>query len=172
MKSKKYILALVCCIAAISIGFSSCDGVEWDREESLKGMSQEWARRYLADVIYDCEDYSFLAGNATVKDTIAIEKKFAHMDGKDSVNVTTTVVIIDSVLTATTEGYRYADNLTAHIFTVAPGIVDRCGKLHIDFYQTDGMTPWAWTEVTFSKEDWSNIIYRRSESENVTVGWY
>ena len=171
MKRINYILALVCCIAAISIGFSSCDGVEWDREESLKGMSNEWAHIYLAEVIGDYSDYYYVAGTATINDTIAFERVFACMVGDDSVNVTTTIVMIDSVMTATIEGYRFADNLTAHIFTVDPGIVDRNGILHIDFYLTDGMKPWAWTEVTFSKEKWSNF-YLRNKFDNVTLGWY
>ncbi len=171
MNRKNNIFALVCCIAAISIGFSSCNGVEWDREDSLKGMSHEWAHIYLSEVIDDYDDYYYVAGNAKINDTIAFEKVFACMDGKDSVNVTTTITLIDSVMTATTDGYRYADNLTAHIFTVDPGIVDKIGKLHIDFYQTDGMTPWAWTEVTFSKDNWYKF-YRRYEFEDVTVGWY
>ena len=129
MKNNRYLLALVCCIAAISFGFSSCDGVEWDREESLKGMSNEWAYIYVAKVIDDYDDYNYVAKTATINDTIAFEKTFAFMDGNDSVNVKTTIVIVDSVMTATTDGYRYADNLTAHIFTVDPGIVDKIGEL-------------------------------------------
>ena len=171
MKRKNNIFALACCIAAISIGFSSCDGVEWDREESLKGMSNEWAYIFVAKVIDDYDDYNYVAKTATINDTIAFEKTFAFMDGNDSVNVKTTIVIVDSVMTATTEGYRYSDNLTAHIFTVAPGIVDRNGKLHIDFYLTDGMTPWAWTEVSFSEDEWK-YFYRPNRYNNTTMGWY
>ena len=104
MKNNRYLLALVCCIAAITIGFSSCNGVEWDREESLKGMSNEWAYIYVAKVIDDYDDYNYVAKTATINDTIAFEKTFAFMDGNDSVNVKTTIVIVDSVLTATTEG--------------------------------------------------------------------
>ena len=173
MKNNRYLLALVCCIAAISFGFSSCDGVEWDREESLKGMSNEWAHIYLVKVIDDCQDNfdSYQSKYATINDTIAYETVFAHMDGGDSVNITTTVVIIDSVMTTTAQGYRYSDNLTAHIYTIDPGIVDQNGKLRIDFYQTDGNIPWAWTEVSFSKDNWSNF-YRGYDFDNVTLGWY
>ena len=67
------------------------------------------------------------------------------------------------------DGYRYADNITAHMFTVDPGIIDYNGKLHFDFYKTDGMIPWAWTEITYSKTDDSDVIPYLRNSE---FGWY
>lgn len=179
MKRNNYIIAAASCIVTISMGFSSCKGVEWDRKESLIGMSNLWAYSYVGCVIDRYDKYnvspSDSSGNkhtmVTVNDTIAVESVFTGMIDGDSINVTTTVVMIDSVLTVTTEGYRIADNLTAHIFTVDPGIIDHNGKLHIDFYKTDGMIPWAWTEVSFLEEDHEKGYYTDS-FKDTKLGWY
>lgn len=153
---KKNIFALICCITAISTGFISCKGIDWDLDDSLIGMSELWAHKYVGSVISNYENYQSTPSDnreriVTINDTIAVETFFTGIAQGDSLKITTTIVKIDSVLTATTDGYRFADNLTAHIFTVDPGIVNRNGKVHIDFYITDGMIPWAWTEVTFQK---------------------
>ena len=87
----------------------------------------------------------------------------------DSVDITTTIVLTDTTMTTVTDGYRYADNITAHMFTVDPGIIDYNGKLHFDFYKTDGMIPWAWTEITYSKTDDSDVITYLRNNE---FGWY
>lgn len=163
---KKNIFALICCVTVIFTGFISCKGIDWDRDDALIGMSNLWARKYVTSVISDYEDYYDTSyGNkgrvVIINDTIAVETIFTGMADGDSLNITTTIVMIDSTLIATTDGYRFADNLTAHIFTVDPGIVDYNGKLHIDFYLTDGMIPWAWTEVTFKKNQY-----------NTKLGWY
>ena len=91
------------------------------------------------------------------------------MIGGDSVDITTTIVLKDTTMMTVTDGYRYADNITAHMFTVDPGIIDYNGKLHFDFYKTDGMIPWAWTEITYSKTDDSDVITYLRNNE---FGWY
>jgi len=165
---KRNIFVLICYVTVISLGLISCKGIDWDRDDELIGMSNLWAQKYVESVITNYErNYRTPSDNkertVTINDTIAVETFFTGMADGDSLNIMTTIVKIDSVLTATTDGYRIADNLTAHIFTIDPGIVDRNGILHIDFYLTDGMIPWAWTEVTFKKNQYF---------ENTKLGWY
>ena len=166
---KKNIFALICCITAISTGFISCKGIDWDLDDSLIGMSELWAHKYVGSVISYYENFQSTPSDnreriVTINDTIAVETFFTGIAQGDSLKITTTIVKIDSTLTATTDGYRFANNITAHIFTVDPGIVNRNGKVHIDFYLTDGMTPWAWTEVTFKKD--------QNDFEGTKLSWY
>ena len=164
-------------MALTSVGLDSCNGVEWDIQETLVGLSKSWAYTYVEDLMRDYSHYQDVAqdsiGNVrymvTFNDTVAVESIFRGMIGGDSVDITTTIVLIDTTMTAVTDGYRYADNITAHIFTVDPGIIDYDGKLHFDFYETDGMIPWAWTEITYRKIDDSDYIpYQR----DTNFGWY
>jgi len=168
-------------MALTSVGLDSCKGVEWDTQETLVGLSESWARTFVQDLMWDYMwDYSHFKDVAqdstrkvrytvTLNDTVAVESIFRGMIGGDSVDITTTIVLIDTTMTTVTDGYRYADNITAHMFTVDPGIIDYNGKLHFDFYKTDGMIPWAWTEITYRKIDDSDVIpYLR----NSKFGWY
>lgn len=158
MKIYYNVLTSVCCVVLAFIGLESCKGVEWDTEETLIGMSKSWAYWYVGSPMIDYGYYhddtpdSAYKSNTTIvfNDTVAVEKVYCGMLNGDSINITTTVVKADSTLTVFTDGYRIANNLTAHIFTVDPGIINYKGKLHIDFYLTDGMIPWAWTEVFFN----------------------
>jgi hypothetical protein len=177
MKKISLIIALVSCMALTSVGLDSCKGVEWDTQETLVGMSESWARIYVEDLMRDYGHYKDVAKDSTRKvqytvtfnDTVAVESIFRGMIGGDSVDITTTIVLKDTTMMTVTDGYRYADNITAHMFTADPGIIDYNGKLHFDFYKTDGMIPWAWTEITYSKTDDSDVIpYLR----NSKFGWY
>jgi len=179
MKKDTYKLAIICCVAVITIEFLSCKGYEWDAEDSLIGMSHSWAYSYVGNVINRYNDYYIAAFDSTdnehttltINDTLAVESIFTGMFDGDSVSITTTVVMFDSVMTVVSDGYRFADNITAHIFTVDPGIINRNGILHIDFYQTNGMIPWAWTEVTFKSNDGIQNFYPNS-FEDTKFGWY
>ena len=164
-------------MALTSVGLDSCKGVEWDTQETLVGMSESWARIYVEDLMRDYGHYKDVAKDSTRKvqytvtfnDTVAVESIFRGIIGGDSVDITTTIVLKDTTMMTVTDGYRYADNITAHMFTADPGIIDFDGKLHFDFYKTDGMIPWAWTEITYSKTDDSDYIpYLR----NSKFGWY
>ena len=164
-------------MALTSVGLDSCKGVEWDTQETLVGLSESWARIYVEDLMSDYGQYKDVAKDSTRKvhytvtfnDTVAVESVFRGMIGGDSVDITTTIVLTDTTMTTVTDGYRYADNITAHMFTVDPGTIDYNGKLHFDFYKTDGMIPWAWTEITYRKADDSDVIpYLR----NSKFGWY
>lgn len=164
-------------MALTSVGLDSCKGVEWDTQETLVGLSESWTRIYVEDLMHDYSQYKDVAKDSTRKvqytvtlnDTVAVESIFRGMIGGDSVDITTTIVLTDTTMTTVTDGYRYADNITAHMFTVDPGIIDYNGKLHFDFYKTDGMIPWAWTEITYRKIDDSDVIpYLR----NSKFGWY
>lgn len=164
-------------MALTSVGFGSCKGVEWDTQETLVGLSESWARIYVQDLMLDYSHFKDVAQDSTRKvrytvtfnDTVAVESIFRGMIGGDSVDITTTIVLIDTTMTTVTDGYRYADNITAHIFTVNPGIIDFDGKLHFDFYKTDGMIPWAWTEITYRKADDSDSM---SYQRDTKFGWY
>ncbi len=164
-------------MALTSVGLDSCKGVEWDTQETLVGMSESWAWIYVEDLMHYYSQYKDVAKDSTRKvrytvtlnDTVAVESIFRGMIGGDSVDITTTIVLTDTTMTTVTDGYRYADNITAHMFTVDPGIIDYNGKLHFDFYKTDGMIPWAWTEITYSKTDDSDYIPYLRNSE---FGWY
>lgn len=164
-------------MALTSVGLDSCTGVEWDTQETLVGMSESWARIYVEDLMRDYGHYKDVAKDSTRKvqytvtfnDTVAVESIFRGMIGGDSVDITTTIVLKDTTMMTVTDGYRYADNITAHMFTADPGIIDYNGKLHFDFYKTDGMIPWAWTEITYSKTDDSDVIPYLRNSE---FGWY
>ena len=164
-------------MALTSVGLDSCKGVEWDTQETLVGMSESWARIYVEDLMRDYGHYKDVAKDSTRKvqytvtfnDTVAVESIFRGIIGGDSVDITTTIVLKDTTMMTVTDGYRYADNITAHMFTADPGIIDFDGKLHFDFYKTDGMIPWAWTEITYRKIDDSDYIpYLR----NSKFGWY
>jgi len=164
-------------MALTSVGLDSCKGVEWDTQETLVGLSESWTRIYVEDLMHDYSQYKDVVKDSTRKvqytvtlnDTVAVESIFRGMIGGDSVDITTTIVLTDTTMTTVTDGYRYADNITAHMFTVDPGIIDYNGKLHFDFYKTDGMIPWAWTEITYRKIDDSNVIPYLLNSE---FGWY
>ena len=164
-------------MALTSVGLDSCTGVEWDTQETLVGLSESWARTFVQDLMWDYSHFKDVAQDSTRKvrytvtlnDTVAVESVFRGMIGGDSVDITTTIVLIDTTMTTVTDGYRYADNITAHMFTVDPGIIDYNGKLHFDFYKTDGMIPWAWTEITYSKTDDSDVI---PHLRNSKFGWY
>lgn len=164
-------------MALTSVGLDSCKGVEWDTQETLVGMSESWARIYVEDLMRDYGHYKDVAKDSTRKvqytvtfnDTVAVESIFRGMIGGDSVDITTTIVLKDTTMMTVTDGYRYADNITAHMFTADPGIIDYNGKLHFDFYKTDGMIPWAWTEITYSKTDDSDYIPYLRDSK---FGWY
>ena len=164
-------------MALTSVGLDSCTGVEWDTQETLVGLSESWTRIYVEDLMHDYSQYKDVAKDSTSKvhytvtfnDTVAVECIFRGMIGGDSVDITTTIVLIDTTMTTVTDGYRYADNITAHMFTVDPGIIDYNGKLHFDFYKTDGMIPWAWTEITYRKIDDSDCIRYQRDTK---VGWY
>ena len=164
-------------MALTSVGLDSCTGVEWDTQETLVGMSESWARIYVEDLMRDYGHYKDVAKDSTRKvqytvtfnDTVAVESIFRGMIGGDSVDITTTIVLKDTTMMTVTDGYRYADNITVHMFTADPGIIDYNGKLHFDFYKTDGMIPWAWTEITYSKTDDSDYIPYLRDSK---FGWY
>jgi len=176
---KLNIIAAVCCFALVSIGFGSCKGVEWDTEEALIGMSNSWAYYYVGTVINKYEDYHNDAPDSTgeihstmvFNDTVAVETLFSGILDGDSLHITTSVFMVDTTSIVTTDGYRIADNLTAHIFTVNPGIVNYEGILHIDFYKTDGLVPWAWTEVLFKKENQLKG-FRHYTFTDTRFGWY
>ena len=164
-------------MALTSVGLDSCKGVEWDTQETLVGLSESWTRIYVEDLMHDYSQYKDVAKDSTRKvrytvtlnDTVAVESIFRGMIRVDSVDITTTIVLTDTTMTTVTDGYRYADNITAHIFTVDPGIIDYDGKLHFDFYKTDGMIPWAWTEIKYIKTDDSGDI---SFLRDTKFGWY
>lgn len=164
-------------MALTSVGLDSCTGVEWNTQETLVGMSESWARIYVEDLMRDYGHYKDVAQDSTRKvqytvtfnDTVAVESIFRGMIGGDSVDITTTIVLKDTTMMTVTDGYRYADNITAHMFTADPGIIDYNGKLHFDFYKTDGMIPWAWTEITYHKIDDSDYIPYLRDSK---FGWY
>ena len=154
-------------MALTSVGLDSCKGVEWDTQETLVGLSESWTRIYVEDLMHDYSQYKDVAKDSTSKvhytvtfnDTVAVECIFRGMIGGDSVDITTTIVLIDTTMTT----------VTAHMFTVDPGIIDYNGKLHFDFYKTDGMIPWAWTEITYHKIDDSDYIPYLRDSK---FGWY
>jgi hypothetical protein len=177
MKNKSFIILVAA--TAFSVGIISCGffGAQWDAEETLTGFSNSWASRYVGSPINDFNLFrndildSIRNNGSGLKDTISVDYRFMESDHGDSVNITTSIKLIDDQIVVISDGYRFSDDLRAHIFTVDPGIIDCSGKVHIDFYRTGETNPWAWGEVTFKvRED--DIGYYYGNFEDTEVGWY
>ena len=86
-------------------------------------------------------------------------------------NVCSTLIQIGDTATVVVDGYRYSDNLWAHLYTVDTGIINYKGMFRIDFYETGKTIPWAWSETTFEK-DTTKYHYKPYKHNDPKVGRY
>jgi hypothetical protein len=141
-------VAVLCTLAA-------CQGKDWDTDEELMNLTDNWSYGFVDYTLQKIveKDYDGKVIITTViKDTIC--REFHHIsdfEEGDSVNVVTTLYQFGDSTIVTVDGYRYTNKYFAHLFTIDPGIVNYEGIFHVDFYETDKTTPWAWGEITYKR---------------------
>ena len=173
--------ALYLSIIAFLTGLVACEGKAWDTDESLKEITYVWSGNYI-DYVYnnlaiekiDTIEYSYkekMYITTDYKDTLRNVIRFVQSkdEKEDSVDVVSTLVQYGDTVIVTTDGYRYYDELWAHLYTLDPGIINCEGIFHVDFYETGKTTPWAWGEVPYQKTEDS---YTRRQFDNIKVGRY
>lgn len=162
--------AAISTILVLLAGLSSCTGVEWDSSETLMGLSKSWASEYVGALIPipTTDDTRTIE---TLNDTLHLKYQFNGCERGDSIRITTTIRQIDDSLIVFTDGYRFSNDIKAHIFTPGTGIINYSGTLHIDFYETGQINPWAWTEITFD-EYAKESGYKYNSFKNASIGWY
>ena len=178
---KKGLLHIKLAVIA-TLFLASCVTREWDPADDLGGLARNWSYWYVDEALnYAVERYDTLGYaykwqtfvTSSLKDTLSIDIISSYKkDDSDSVNVTTTLRQVKDSIIVTTDGYTYSDKFWVHIYTVDPGIVNYEGKFHVDFYETGKTTPWAWSEITYTKSsEYSSYSRSYSKSETKT-GWY
>ena len=173
-------IALYFILIAVTVPFfTACGGREWDTDDEMECLINNWSYYYVSDVlIYVFESIDTTKKDegriksitASINDTLNLEFHWkANSIGGDSIDVTSTLIQIGDSSILKIDGYRYSDELWAHIFTVDPGIINYGGKFHIDFYETGKTTPWGWSEITYKKDEDYYLPYSK---ETPKVGRY
>lgn len=162
----------------VSACLVSCKGEEWDTEEEMRELTLSWCyfvddiMRYsiqLNDTLKYKDDKIKIIETSSLKDSLFVEFKYdVHQPGSDSLYVTSTLTQIRDSIIVKTDGYRYSDKFWVHLFTIDPGIINYDGKFHIDFYEIGKDTPWAWSEVKYSK----NNRNHSATKEGPIIEWY
>ena len=177
---KKIIFYKLAIIAMVIL--TSCEGREFDPVEDISGLARNWSYWYVDDVLdYVVDNYDTIgyysdritAITSNLKDTLSIDFTYRYNDDDgDSVNVLSSLLQIKDSIIVTTDGYRYSDKFWVHLYTVYPGIVNYEGKFRVDFYETGKTTPWAWSEIIYTKSS-ENYRYSTPYSKSETkTGWY
>lgn len=176
----KKITLYIALIAVTGSVLTACGGRDWDTDDELECLTKKWSY-YVSDVLdLVFENIDSTKNNdgrlvtliASVNDTLNLTFHWlANSVGGDSVNVLATLIQVGDSSIVIMDGYRFSDNLWAHLYTVDPGIINYEGKFHIDFYETGKTTPWAWTETTYEK-DTSEDHYRLYICNSPKVGRY
>lgn len=166
----------------ITAGFVSCKGKEWDTEQELKELTYSWlyfvedVMSYsvdLDDTLTYKNDKIQIIAKSRLTDSLIVEFKYdINEPTSDSVSVTSTLTQIRDSIIVRTDGYRYSKNFWVHLFTVDAGIINYEGKFHVDFYEIGKTTPWAWTEVSYHKNNKEYYLYREDLVDKVAIGWY
>lgn len=178
---KKITLYLAFAVVILS-GLTACEGREWDTDDELEQLSNHWSYIYVTDVlnciaiqedsVYKHDSGRIVSVVRSINDTLNMVFSWHtnSIEG-DSMNVRSTLIQIGDSSAVTVDGYRYSDNLWAHLYTVEPGIINCEGKFRIDFYETGKTTPWAWSEKTY-EQDTTKDAYRPYSSKSAQVGRY
>lgn len=172
---KKTVIYSLLLVAACLV---SCKEEKWDTEEELRGMTIGWANEFVyntlnrsikyVDTVLVSDDRTV---SASLRDSLFVTVHYAYnkQPDNDSVDVTSTLTQIRDSIIVMVDGYRYSQKYWAHLFTVDPGIINYEGKFHVDFYEIGKTTPWAWSEITYSKNKNDNYYPYNEKSE---IGWY
>ena len=167
-------------IVVIASALTACEGRDWDTDDELECLSNNWSY-YVSDVleyIFESVDTTknkdgrISTITASINDTLNLEFhwKTNSVNG-DSVNVSSTLFQIGDSSIVKVDGYRYSDGLWAHLFTVGSGIINCEGTFHIDFYETGKTSPWGWTEIEYHK-NLDQYRYNPYERGDTKVGRY
>ncbi len=163
---------------------TSCEVRNWDPAAELGGMAEYWAMRYIDDALdyavnpHDTLStyYSYskwpVAITSNLNDTLSID---FIVDGRiedDSVVISYRLLQIKDSVVVTADGYRYSDRLWAHMYTVDEGIINYEGTFRIEFYENGKTTPWAWSNVRYSKSDRNDPYNSRQYVKETETGWY
>lgn len=174
-------ISLYFALIAVTVPFlTACGGREWDTDDEIESLTKRWSYRYVSDVL----DFVFenidstreidgrrLTFTASVNDTLNYDFHWkSNSIGGDSIDVTTTLIQIGDSSVLIVDGYRYSEDLWAHLFTVDPGIINFDGMFHVDFYETGKTTPWGWSEITYTKKEKDS--YYRYSKDSIVVGRY
>ena len=107
-----------------------------------------------------------------LNDTLSIDfKKDGRIEG-DSVVISYRLLQIKDSVVVTADGYRYSDRLWAHMYTVDEGIINYEGTFRVEFYENGKTTPWAWSNVRYSKSDRNDPYNSRQYVKETETGWY
>lgn len=176
---KKVSLYFALIVVAVS-ALTACEGREWDTDDELECLSNNWSN-YVSDVLdYIFESVDTTKNNdgriktitASINDTLNLKFTWkANNVGGDSIDVESTLIQIGDSSIVKVDGYRYSDGLWAHLFTVDPGIINCEGKFHIDFFETGKTSPWGWSEITYQRER-DEYRYRPYKRCDTQVGRY
>lgn len=175
---KKNALYILLALFAV-IGILSCEGRDWDTDNDIKDLCISWSKEYV-DLVLDQKikaiDTTFhkewSVTTSIITDTLykEIHSSYAcEYPNRDSVDVTSTFIQIHDSLIVKVDGYRYSQKYWAHLYTVDEGILNYEGKFKVDFYEIGKTTPWAWSEITYSKNKNDNYYPYNKKSE---IGWY
>ena len=173
---KKITLYFVLIVVA-SWALTGCQGRNWDTDDELMVITNNWASEYVSKVM-DCflrndtvikAEYGSVSVTVSNKDTLKLDFRWLSDKEKgDSVNIHSSLVEVTDWVAVIVDGYRYSDEFWAHLYTTEPGIINFEGKLRIDFYEIGKTTPWAWSETTFEKAAESHYKpYKRNDYPEV-----
>lgn len=161
-------------IIVASWTMTGCEGRNWDTNDSLAGVTDDWSYLYVSrfidifwlnDTVFDEEDES-VSITFSKKDTLKLDMRWlSGNENGDSVNVHSSLVEVSDSVAVVVDGYRYSDEFWAHLYTIEPGIINYEGKFRIDFYETGKTTPWAWGEVTYQKSNDGSMAYNYKSSK-------
>ena len=161
-------------IVVSSWTLTGCEGRNWDTDDELMGITADWSYIYVSrvmdcfwhnDTVFEEEDGS-VSMTLSKKDTLKLDMRW--LSGKeigDSVNVHSSLVVVNDSVAVVVDGYRYSDDFWAHLYTTDPGIINYEGKFRVDFYEVGKTTPWAWGEVTYEKSDDGSTLYNYERSK-------
>ena len=182
---KKIVIYFQISVIAI-VQMASCEvrDREWNPADELGGMAEYWAMRYIDDALdyavnpHDTLStyYSYskwpVAITSNLNDTLSID---FIVDGRiedDSVVISYRLLQIKDSVVVTADGYRYSDRLWSHMYTVDEGIINYEGTFRVDFYEKGKTTPWAWSDVIYSRSDRYDPYDRRPYVKETKTGWY
>ena len=104
--------------------------------------------------------------------TLSIDfKKDGRIEG-DSVVISYRLLQIKDSVVVTADGYRYSDRLWAHMYTVDEGIINYEGTFRVEFYENGKTTPWAWSDVRYSRSERYDPYDSHQYVKETETGWY
>lgn len=163
---------------------ASCEVRNWDPAAELGGMAEYWARSYIDDALdyavnphdsirkYYSDAKWSVSITSNLNDTLSIDFKSDGLIEGDSVVISYRLLQIKDSVVVTADGYRYSDRLWAHMYTVDEGIINYEGTFRIEFYENGKTTPWAWSDVRYSKSDRNDPYNSRQYVKGTETGWY